>query len=120
MSITNTTQQDPLLFLAMAMGGGTTSAIEAQERQGQAELVRSQVLPADVRGKDILEAAGVVFGDAVPGDPLFVNATLPEGWKKVATDHDMWSKLVDADGVERASIFYKAAFYDRDAFMRAL
>ena len=38
--------------------------------------------------------------------------------KKVASDHSMWSKLEDENGVEIASIFYKAAFYDMSAFMR--
>ena len=56
---------------------------------------------------------GIVFGKEV--DDLFVEVTLPAGWKKEATDHSMWSKLVDDKGRERASIFYKAAFYDRDA-----
>lgn len=31
------------------------------------------------------------------------------------TEHSMWSKLIDSDGLERASVFYKAAFYDRNA-----
>lgn len=30
----------------------------------------------------------------------------------------MWSYLVDELGRRRGAIFYKAAFYDRDAFMR--
>jgi hypothetical protein len=29
----------------------------------------------------------------------------------------MWSQLVDAEGVPRVAIFYKAAFYDRKAHM---
>jgi hypothetical protein len=28
----------------------------------------------------------------------------------------MWSSIVDDKGKEMVSIFYKAAFYDRDAF----
>ena len=42
---------------------------------------------------------------------------LPAGWKKQATDHSMWSKLLDESGAVVASIFYKAAFYDRIAEM---
>src|SRR5262249_62223077 len=64
------------------------------------------------------ELAGVVFGKVVPGDSLFVFVTLPNGWKKVPTDHSMWSNLVDDKGRKRAAIFYKAAFYDRDAHLR--
>jgi predicted secreted protein len=30
----------------------------------------------------------------------------------------MWSYIVDDEGTQRVAIFYKAAFYDRDAFMR--
>src|SRR6185436_8068032 len=35
--------------------------------------------------------------------------------KKIATDHSMYTDLVDDKGRVRASIFYKAAFYDRKA-----
>ncbi len=43
---------------------------------------------------------------------------LPAGWKKISTDHAMWSNLVDDKGRKRASIFYKAAFYDRSAHLQ--
>lgn len=99
--------------------GGNPSAIENQEAEGQEELVTSTQLPVKVTGREILEEAGVAFGKVCQDDPLFCEAELPEGWKKQATDHSMWSNLVDADGVVRASIFYKAAFYDRDAFINA-
>jgi hypothetical protein len=99
--------------------GRYPSAIEDQEARGQAELVNSCQLPVNVTGRENLEAAGVKFGEPDPKDPLFCDCELPEGWKKLATEHAMWSKLVDADGKTRASIFYKAAFYDRSAFMRA-
>jgi len=98
--------------------GRNPGAIERQEAQGQEQLVNSEQLPVNCVGKEKLEAAGVIFGDPLPDDPLFCEAKLPDGWKKEATDHSMWSKLVDGYGNERASIFYKAAFYDRDAFMR--
>jgi hypothetical protein len=98
--------------------GGNPDAIRAQEALGQQELVNSAQLPTLVRGdKAKLEAAGVVFGDPCEGDPLFCEAWLPAGWQKKPTEHAMWSTLVDADGKERASIFYKAAFYDRSAFI---
>lgn len=58
------------------------------------------------------------FGPRLQGDPLFCHAELPAGWHKEATDHSMWSNLVDDKGRIRAKIFYKAAFYDRDAFTR--
>jgi len=42
---------------------------------------------------------------------------LPIGWKKRSTGHSMWNDLVDDKGRVRATFFYKAAFYDRDAFI---
>lgn len=100
--------------------GGNPRAIEAQEAQGQRDLVANTQLPVDCTPdfKAKLEAAGVIFGAKTPGDPLFCMATLPKGWKKQATDHSMWSDLVDDKGKKVAAIFYKAAFYDRSAFMR--
>ena len=100
------------------METGMGGSIEQQESRGQRELVNSDVLPAEIHGdRQKLENAGVIFGEPVEDDPLFINATLPDGWKKQATDHSMWSNLVDSDGNERARIFYKAAFYDRCASM---
>ena len=109
--------------------GGNPRAIEEQERQGQQELVEAsynvdtQQLPRNCnfpRGIDVLrqyEELGVTRIMEDQGDPLFVTASLPKGWKIVPTDHSMWSRLLDDKGRERASIFYKAAFYDRDAFI---
>ena len=99
---------------------GTPAMIEASESHGQRELVASTQLPTkcSLEDKAKLEASGVVFGKPTAGDNLFCDATLPKGWQKRATDHSMWGELVDADGKVRATIFYKAAFYDRDAFMR--
>jgi len=95
--------------------------VEVQEAQAQQELVRSEELPARCRPSwAAAEALGIKRLGPVPDDKLFVRATLPQGWKKLATDHSYWSKIVDESGVERVSIFYKGAFYDRDAFMDVL
>lgn len=93
----------------------TPGGIEAQEAQGQRDLVASEVLPRKCNGctRSQLEHMGIVFG--VDIDALFVHVTLPHGWHKEATEHHMWSTLVDQHGRVRANIFYKAAFYDRDA-----
>ena len=116
MPITNTANSSPFVNLLTALPGG----IEAQERRGQHELVNSTNLPTDCSPEDQakLEAAGVVFGAVVPDDDIFREATLPQGWQLKATEHSMWSELVDQEGAVRASVFYKAAFYDRSAFMR--
>ena len=125
MSIENTQSPDSrhaTALLALATGD-PSAVIEAQERAGQAQLVHSDRLPAqievhsDTGDQAGFEALGFTFGDPDPKDPLFRPATLPEGWKREASDHDMWSYIVDQLGRRRVSVFYKAAFYDRRAFM---
>lgn len=109
-----------LLMLGNAMMGGSASeVIEAQERAGQAQVVHSDRLPADMRDpRADFEALGFTFGEPDARDRLFIPATLPEGWRREGSDHAMWSYIVDPQGRRRVSVFYKAAFYDRDAFMR--
>jgi hypothetical protein len=99
-------------FLAASTPGG----IEAQEARGQLDFVASETLPKEMLHgctREKLEEMGIRFGDDV--DDLFVSVELPDGWEKRPTDHSMWSELVDDKGVVRANIFYKAAFYDRNA-----
>lgn len=119
MSIRNTTMDDPMIKLVTAMSGGI--GIEAQEAEGQHQLCASQQLPTDMGAdvREMLEAAGAEFKGKCEGDPLFQTVVLPEGWRVQATDHSMWSHLLDANGETRARIFYKAAFYDRDASIYA-
>ena len=101
----------------------TPGGIERQEAEGQRQLVSAEVsrLPKDIndhrfRGKTAAEVyalAGIeVIGDC---DDIFLSVKLPEGWKLQATDHSMHSDLLDEQGRKRAGIFYKAAFYDRNA-----
>lgn len=49
-------------------------------------------------------------------DDLFWNVKLPEGWAIKPTEHSMWNELRDEKNRIRLKFFYKAAFYDRDAF----
>lgn len=117
----NTTQEvrvNPILGLVTTIDE-EGSGILAQEAQGQHSFVGSDTLPTDLGcdDKTILEAAGVKFLGPVEDDKLFQYVKLPQGWKKNATDHSMWSNLVDNKGRVRAKIFYKAAFYDRKANM---
>ena len=97
--------------------GGNPGAIESQEKRGQDQVVASSgtTLPVDGSNTPEIAALGIKFGDPVEGDPLFRHAELPDGWSVKATDHSMWSDVVDANGKAKASIFYKAAFYDRRA-----
>jgi hypothetical protein len=112
-TITNTTEQAGALAW---IGRPDPRAVEAQEAKGQQELVESTSLPAEGDWAK-LEEMGVKRCEPVEQDRLFVNATLPQGWKKEPTEHSMWSNLVDDTGKVRAQIFYKAVFYDRDAFI---
>ncbi|MHC4311264.1 MAG: hypothetical protein ACYSW3_02190 [Planctomycetota bacterium] len=106
------------IFIDGLSGKDPSEGIVESEKRGQQHFVNTDVLPKVIRppkAKQTLEEMGVIFGE--DDDDLFVDVTLPEGWKKEPTDHDMWSRLLDADGNEVAMIFYKAAFYDRDAFL---
>lgn len=118
-SVTNTCNESPEVSLARELLMGSSKAIEHQEAEGQRELVQSEVLPEYGSANPAVQALGIEWGEPVPGDPIFRSVKLPAGWTKRATDHAMWSELCDAEGVVRAEIFYKAAFYDRRAFIRA-
>lgn len=116
--IENTAQRDPLMHLMGALGG-SDSYITGMEAAGQAQLVNSTSLPTKMNSgtDDDLRALGFELGDPDPADPMFRPVTLPDGWRKERTDHSMWSKVVDQHGRPRLTVFYKAAFYDRDAFI---
>lgn len=114
-------QSNPLgMILDMLSEKSPGDAIYAQEAAGQRSFTTSDTLPTRMGEDDrrVLEQAGVIFDDQVRGDEMFTYVTLPAGWKKVLTSHSMWSDLADDKGRKRASMFYKAAFYDRDAFLR--
>lgn len=113
----NTSRRDPLIHVAGSWDN-PSRYIEEMEADGQRQLVNGTDLPA--KGYDVkeFEAVGFTFGEPDKRDPLFRPATLPEGWKREGSDHSMWSYIVDQLGRRRVSIFYKAAFYDRDANMR--
>lgn len=103
-------------MLGEALGGRRPGAlIEGLEARGQREAVHSDTLPTEGSEDPAWAKMGVRFGEPVPGDDLFRYVELPPGWKKLASDHSMWNKLVDERGRERGSFFYKAAFYDRRA-----
>jgi len=98
--------------------GGNPNAILRQESEGQKQLVISSQLPVKCDyNRNEAEAQYTLMGIKVlgktKGDDIFYDVQLPDGWKKVGTDHSMWSKLIDDKGRTRAMIFYKAAFYDR-------
>ena len=94
----------------------TPGGIEAQEAAGQKAFINSEILPKNMLDGctiEKLESLGIKFMD--DADDIFINVILPDGWKKQPTEHSMWSDLIDEKGRKRASIFYKAAFYDRSS-----
>ncbi|KKM96751.1 hypothetical protein LCGC14_1174880 [marine sediment metagenome] len=98
----------------------TPGGIERQEAEGQKTFAASEELPC-MAPWDILKEWGIVeledHNEAFLAGKLFCKVKLPEGWKKQPTDHSMWTDLLDETGKKRAGIFYKAAFYDQDAFL---
>jgi hypothetical protein len=102
--------------LKNATVASTPGGIEAQEAQGQKDFCASASLPKNIHGgRQQFEEMGIKFLD--DADDIFVNVELPPMWKVEPTDHSMWNTLVDEKGNKVAEIFYKAAFYDRSAFM---
>jgi len=110
-TIENTSTRDPLVH-AVGMLSGSDDYITGMEAQGQRQLVQSDYLPTEGDWEGV-EALGFKRGEVLAGDPLFTEATLPEGWRKEGTGHSMWSNVVDERGVTRVGVGYKAAFYDR-------
>lgn len=64
--------------------------------------------------KQQYEKMGIVILEEY--DSLLYRVQLPEGWKLVPTGHHLWNDIFDDKGRKRISYFYKAAFWDRDAF----
>lgn len=97
------------LLTALTPGG-----IEAQEKAGQLAELENQTLPIELSPpRPVWESLGFVFHETV--DDLFISVTFPAGWTKRATDHSMWTDIVDPNNRIRGAIFYKAAFYDQSA-----
>lgn len=118
-AVEDTSKRDPVVHLLGIMSDGQSNYIEGMEVAGQRQLVASTKFPTDRNrwGDDDSRwlALGFTFSEFDPHDPMFCDATLPEGWKREGSDHAMWSYIVDERGIRRVGIFYKAAFYDRSA-----
>lgn len=102
------------LHLLGMMADGPSGYVEGLEADGQRQLVDATELMPRNAPWSALEELG--FASPTPtDDKLFVRTRLPEGWRKVPSDHPMWSYVEDERGLRRVSIFYKAAYYDRRA-----
>lgn len=116
----NTATRDPLLHLMGAMSDGSSGYITGMEADGQRQVVHGDVLPTKALAverpaDEWLTERGFKLGEQVEGDPLFRHVTLPDGWTRKGTSHAMHSHILDERGLPVVGIFYKAAFYDRDA-----
>jgi hypothetical protein len=105
-------------LLAASSPGG----IEQQEAEGQTSFVASTHMPIKINagprcgGEKVYTDMGIKVLGIDPNDQLFFNVVLPDGWQKKPTGHSMWNDLLDNLGRKRGSIFFKAAFYDYEAF----
>ena len=99
------------LITMMEEGG-----IERQEKIGQGQVAASDQIPTSCNITDEqLEGLGFTVLPAKGKKALFRDCKFPEGWTKKRTDHHMYTDVLDEKGRKRASIMYKAAFYDEDA-----
>jgi hypothetical protein len=112
-------QTDPWGFLLKALElKNAQLAMTNQVKLGQEQMVQQKTLPVQMQpesAKQWLAKCGVKFLGQVENDELFQSVELPPGWKKIASGHPWLSMLVDDQGRERARIFYKAEYYDRNA-----
>lgn len=64
------------------------------------------MLPRRCYGRNKMESLGVRFGKRVVGNPLYVHAKLPEGWKRRALSEDApVIEIVDSQDNVMATIF---------------
>ena len=99
-------------FLVASTPGG----IKAQESRGQADLnAAGNLLPKRLLYAEWSEIEAMGIKRLGGHDDLFERVEFPPGWSMRPTDHSMWSDVVDETGRVRLQVFYKAAFYDRDA-----
>ena len=143
MTLPERTKQDMEMLLGLALGGvPPDDANDMLERINQRDTVgdhrleehgddawdagpfeatgtvRVQKVASRIEGRESFEAEGFQFGPPLEDDPLFCEAVFPPNWSLRATDHNMWFEILDDEGNVRATMFYKSAFYDRDAFLR--
>jgi hypothetical protein len=96
-------------------GGDGGDGVLAAEAAGASAFVNAEVLPKQGIQDGVDAGLVEITSDA---DDLFYNVKLPEGWeKKSGVPDPRHISLLDPKGNIRASIFYKAAFYDRKADM---
>jgi len=95
-----------------------------QEARGTREVAAANGtrLPRDgttrFEDADRCKAVGIILGKPVEGDDLFREAQLPKEWTTTYSPEDSRTTLIlDAKGSRRGHIWYKAASYDRSAYL---
>ena len=94
------------------------TGVEETERSESHRAHDACQLPVDmIPSREAFEAVGFRF-EAIDGDDVLCQATLPKGWKIVPQEgSSYWSTIVDNLGKKRGSVFYKGVFYDRRGHM---
>ena len=112
----------PKDFLQDFIDNVTPESIERSELAGQQDFIsrtfRDALPIATAADWEILESWGIEKGE--PLDALFCSAKLPTGWSKVGGEAPRVSTIRDKRGLVRATVFYKAASYDRKAKLHVL
>lgn len=115
----------------MEVAGQTDNLTEAAQLISE-DTVRRQTRHVAGRTREVLpRAEGSLLAELLTlgfepdltddgADPLLAPMFLPEGWERRASDHSLYSYLVDGSGANRVMVMYKGAAHDRDAWMRVL
>ena len=124
-------QMTELLLSAMS-GIDTNTSINNIERKGRDNILNKTQLPIyanTINGKyysfekeNTKEAVREKYKEIGieiinEENDLFYNVKLPKNLKLKSSESNYWTYLINNEGKELASIFYKAVFYDRDAFI---
>lgn len=113
---------DNMLEIMLGMFGGSKTPVEDAEKSGQSRMIAKKQLPIKANSRTInnnqlrkkYQELGIeILSEA---DEYFYNVKLPSNIEIKATDHAMWNEVYQ-DGNKIASFFYKASFYDKDAFI---
>jgi len=106
---------DAFMMFLRAMSG-ESNVIEKTEQEGNERAARNTQVAREMNpSQEVWEKLGFKFTE-IPGDDVLYSADLPEGWT-MRTTSLYGSEIVDQNGNVRASMFYKASFYDRTAYM---
>lgn len=121
-----------LELLLLEMNGiDTSAAINKIEKQGRDNILNKVQLPIYAskikeerfwekeKSKELVKKKYQEIGIEIINEEndLFYNVKLPENLKLRSTESKYWTELVADYGEKLADIFYKAVFYDRDAFI---